>query len=394
MASVIGITALAIGFASDTKQARRDYEPRAAVGTALVALPAVGTEASITDAIHAVLPGRPVYEGLSLGEDTSVDPAPNARLRSVSIAPPGCTVAASSGRATDADARCVQGWEAAETDGDAGAYSIAALKAFGVPMTAQASSVLAAGGVLVASPSALRGHQVLVGVVSTNPDGSKARVVRQVLVPGALLPTAGPKVMRPAAAVMTPETAKRLGVPTQVSTLAIGGPELTAAQEDKVSSALLAREADLYVERGFHQPYALVLVLLALIGGLVVLVATVTATGLAMSEARPDLATLAAVGAPPRTRRLVASAQAMVIGLLGTLLGVGLGFVPGLAVTWPLTVVDYGTPQPGVTHPNGPVIAIPWTLLVVVVIAVPVVSGLVTGLFTRSRLPMVRRLAT
>ena len=56
-----------------------------------------------------------------------------------------------------------------------------------------------------------------------------------------------------------------------------------------------------------------------------------------MSEARPDLATLAAVGAPPRTRRYVAAAQSLVIGLLGTALGVALGFVPGLAVTWPLT---------------------------------------------------------
>jgi putative ABC transport system permease protein len=40
------------------------------------------------------------------------------------------------------------------------------------------------------------------------------------------------------------------------------------------------------------------------------------------------------------------------------------------------------------------VIAIPWTLLLVVVVAVPLVAGAVTALFTRSRLPMVRRLAT
>jgi putative ABC transport system permease protein len=167
---------------------------------------------------------------------------------------------------------------------------------------------------------------------------------------------------------------------------------LTRTESDRLNGRLTLLDTSVYVERGYQQRYALVLALLALVGGLVVLVGTVTATGLAMSEARPDLATLAAVGAPPRTRRYVASAQAMVIGLLGTLLGVALGFVPGLAVTWPLTSTAYSGPGGGGGH--GPVIAIPWLTLLTLVVAVPLLAGLVTGLFTRSRLPMVRRLAT
>ena len=82
------------------------------------------------------------------------------------------------------------------------------------------------------------------------------------------------------------------------------------------------------------------------------------------------------------------------IGLLGTALGVALGFVPGLAVTWPLTAHSYSSYAPPVGGADGPVIAIPWTLLLVVALAVPLFAGLVTGLLTRSRLPMVRRLAT
>jgi putative ABC transport system permease protein len=172
---------------------------------------------------------------------------------------------------------------------------------------------------------------------------------------------------------------------------------LTSEQESQVRSKVVLQNTDVYVERGFHQTYGLVLALLILVGSLIVLVAAVTATGLAMSEARPDLSTLAAVGARPRTRRLIAAAQSLVVGLVGTVLGVALGFVPGLAVTWPLTVTNYGTSSPGgpgTTGPTGPVIAIPWTVLAVLVVVVPLVAALASGLFTRSRLPMVRRLAT
>jgi len=41
-----------------------------------------------------------------------------------------------------------------------------------------------------------------------------------------------------------------------------------------------------------------------------VLGGTLTATFLALSDARPDFATMGAIGATPRTRRLVAAAYA------------------------------------------------------------------------------------
>ena len=64
---------------------------------------------------------------------------------------------------------------------------------------------------------------------------------------------------------------------------------------------------------------------------------TLTATFLALSDARPDLATLSAVGASPRTRRGVAAAYAVSVGVVGAVLGAAVGFVPGIAISYPLT---------------------------------------------------------
>ena len=100
------------------------------------------------------------------------------------------------------------------------------------------------------------------------------------------------------------------------------------------------RHASLYVERGYQRrrrdDLVLQLVLVAL-GGVLMLGGTLTATFLALSDARPDLATLSAVGASPRTRRGVAAAYALVVGFVGALLGAAVGFIPGIAITYPLT---------------------------------------------------------
>ena len=95
------------------------------------------------------------------------------------------------------------------------------------------------------------------------------------------------------------------------------------------------------------------LVLIAL-GGVLMLGGTLTATFLALSDARPDLATLSAVGASPRTRRGVAAAYAVVVGGVGAVLGAAVGFIPGIAVTWPLTSQSGGTLSssgPGAARP-------------------------------------------
>ena len=99
------------------------------------------------------------------------------------------------------------------------------------------------------------------------------------------------------------------------------------------------QRAYLYVERGYQVPGSEQVVLWILFGLAAVLMlgGTLTATFLALSDARPDLATLSAVGASPRTRRAVAAAYAVSVGLVGAVLGAAVGFVPGIAISYPLT---------------------------------------------------------
>ena len=101
----------------------------------------------------------------------------------------------------------------------------------------------------------------------------------------------------------------------------------------------------------------IILLVLGALGGVLMLGGTLTATFLALSDARPDLATLSAVGAAPRTRRRVAAAYALVIGFVGAILGAAVGFIPGVAISRPLTL-------DGVSGGRaGPLPRIPWLLI-------------------------------
>ena len=116
-----------------------------------------------------------------------------------------------------------------------------------------------------------------------------------------------------------------------------------------------------YVERGYQRPDEAVIILLVLgaLGGVLMLGGTLTATFLALSDARPDLATLSAVGAAPRTRRRVAAAYALVIGFVGAVLGAVVGLHPRRR---DLAAADRRCGSGGAA-PDGPFLAIPWLLI-------------------------------
>jgi putative ABC transport system permease protein len=197
-------------------------------------------------------------------------------------------------------------------------------------------------------------------------------------------------------AILSDRAAQRLGLAVCVKGVVVVGGDITAEQQQDIServAAVLPYSA-LYVERGFQPDDAtrVVLLILTSLGGVLMLGGTLTATFLALSDARPDLATLSAIGAAPRSRRLVAAAYALVIGLVGSLLGAGVGFIPGIAITYQLTggpagAVD-GAGRAMPTH----FIDVPWGLVTGLVVALPLATAVVVGLLARSRLPLVARL--
>jgi putative ABC transport system permease protein len=385
MATVAGVTALAIGSASDSAQSRRDYQAQAALGVATIQADAAGEGWSgIVAALRRQAPGEAVrrVQGLRYDQD---DP------RDMAVTRPGCPGDLEPCRWQPSPAgKAVYRATLIVAD----APTVRALSA--QPLPAGVSRALDAGRVVVFGSGAIEPGTGTVAVRGERYDGQgRGTVLRTAHLPAvqAVAPPAGgteASAVLPAAVIVPPALAGRLPVPVSATQLVVGDPDdpVSPAEQQRISEAvaLLAPGAYVTVERGWTDGLATPRLILFGLGAVLVLIATLTATGLALTDARPDFATLAAIGAAPRARRLVAMCSAAVIGGLGAVLGLLVGLAPGIAVAVPLTSTDYG---------NGahPVLDIPWTLLAGVAVAVPLLAVAVTGLAVRPRLPMARRLA-
>lgn len=190
--------------------------------------------------------------------------------------------------------------------------------------------------------------------------------------------------------VVAPEVAQRLGAEVEDTGLYLPGPVPAATAADVSEAVGAVRDSgSFYVERGYEAPDETVVVQLVLagLGAVLMLGGTLTATFLALTDARPDLATLSAVGAAPRTRRGVAAAYALVVGLVGAVLGALVGAVPGVAITYPLT----GPLSDGTGGGPSHYLDVPWLLVLGVVVGLPLLTTALVGLTARSRLPLTAR---
>jgi putative ABC transport system permease protein len=150
-----------------------------------------------------------------------------------------------------------------------------------------------------------------------------------------------------------------------------------------------------YIESGFTRDTGLVLLALALFATIITLGAAGIATGLAQADSENDLATLAAVGAPPRVRRTLSGLQCAVIAVMGVVLGAVSGLVPGLGLLltqhraamadFNLYEAHYGGVAPQLF------IEVPWMTMLQLIVVVPLLAGLLAALLTRSRVGLTRR---
>jgi putative ABC transport system permease protein len=249
------------------------------------------------------------------------------------------------------------------------------LAALGIPQTAPA---LAAGQAVVINGAPLQNGRL--GLSIYDHDGNQSsRSIPAITAQVGSYEALG-------AALISPATATALGLsPTTQDRLWTLRAKPTGHQVDAANAILLGASTSqtslgaIQVASGLDDS-RLLLVPLALlaISTLVTFGVTAIATALSAAESKGDFATLSAVGATPFVRRKLAMGQAGVLALLGGVLGIAAGLVPVSAVI--------------AVRSNVLTLTVPWQVIALALLVVPLVAALGAGLFTRSRLPLARRL--
>lgn len=227
-------------------------------------------------------------------------------------------------------------------------------EALGLP--AQAEADLAAGRVLVADAGAIEDGTVRLALLGSSTEA----VVRAAPAEG----------IRPyAAVVLSASAADTLGLTVgDVGVIASGHGPLDDWQIDVLQGA----GTDIVVIENGPPAFDDTATLYGLAAGgiLAVLLVTWAVTALAAQEARADLQTLDAVGAPPGTRRRIAAGQAALVATAGAWCGVP----AGIALAVLLLDVRAGWGR------TAPELVIPWVPMTVLLVVLPIVVALVSAL--------------
>ena len=381
-ATVAGVVALGIAWTSDEKQNRETYQASLLMG-----------DAAVTPSYDYFTDGSETVDWEQVAEvvarhapDARVAPVAGVRQQTGPDTWTGVSFLDPTARAGD-EGWVMPFWSTSTIGSEILVSDGTQLPALVTEAAPDAARDLAAGRAVVftGEPEQAALDRVTIAVQEGNASGTQPE--RRLTVPATVVPTQSE--VGTVRAVLPAAVARQAGLAVATVGLDLTQPGLSERQEKELRTALqgLATPATIYVERGYQasSEAAIVQWVLAGLAAVLMLGGTLTAMFLALSDARPDLATLAAVGAPPRTRRRVASAYTFVVAFGGAVLGMLVGFVPGIAITWPLTRADY----PGSA---GAYIDIPWLLIAGVVVGLPILTALVVGACIRSRLPMVTRL--
>ncbi|MFH9129210.1 ABC transporter permease [Streptomyces griseoaurantiacus] len=204
--------------------------------------------------------------------------------------------------------------------------------------------------------------------------------------------------------VLSPAAAKAAGLITVPLGAVFSTDRMPSTEQRQKLDAEIAKlgsDVELTLERGWVDENGLVLLALTVFAGLVTIGAAGIATGLAQADAEADLKTLAAVGAPPRVRRILSGFQCGVVAAMGVVLGSAAGFLPavGLRLTEGREqmrsyqeALDRGWTDAGDVAPHVPIV-VPWETLAALLVAVPLGAALLAALLTRSGGALSRRAA-
>jgi putative ABC transport system permease protein len=355
LAAVAGSIAVSAWITSTGAQQRDTYEPRLRIGqTAVQVLPSdngsTPSARSITTLISRDLPALSILP-------LSTTDCFSGRCRSTMVAatPSDCSDAAA----------C-----ATRISGLAVGDAVTLDRILGHHDEAAAAALEGGQLVVLHSDLARDGRATLITPPLGNGDTDRSTVPAHVVDVGHTGAVVG--------GVLSPATAARLHINARPWGYLVTTSRLPTSDEaDVANSDLSPLSADVIVERGYQRErWNYGLLALTAAAALVTLGATAIATALSAADSRPDLATLAAVGAGPRLRRRFAASQAATVATLGAALGVTAGLIPA----WAVIKAHGGMP-----------FAMPWQQVGLVVVGVPLLAAAVTGALTRSRLPSERR---
>ncbi|MFD7624441.1 FtsX-like permease family protein [Streptomyces sp. NPDC059851] len=199
------------------------------------------------------------------------------------------------------------------------------------------------------------------------------------------------------ALVLPPSAARAAGLTTQpfASYFTLDGKatdrqQQLAAQIDRIGVA-----APVLIESGYRSESNLTLLALTVFAGLVTIGAAGIATGLAQTDAEPDLRTLAAVGAAPRVRRAFSGFQCGLVAFMGVVLGTVSGMLPAVGLRLfqrreaAQFIEEAGGPDDVLYVP----IVLPWETFGALLVLVPLGAALLAALVTRSDGGFARRAA-
>jgi len=376
MAAIAGSIAVGIFVTSQDHDSQRHYQQTAAVGVATVNFDAPASPAVQTAAVAALQRTLPVKE----------------------------TVAYQAVATSDADLELIgpagnNSWDGSSDLAVAGLYDThrggaffddgSALQVITGHSDPAARAALAAGKVVLSTPTYLWGGGVIHVRVVSNDDTKRTVVLPAVVI------ASRPGLAQP---VFPLSAAAQLKEPIATSGLVVNTTRMPTKREaERAEAAVLnVASAQVDVERGYQHQYAIGLLALMLAAAAITLGGTFSAVGLAAAEGRADVSTLAAIGAGPAVRRRLAAAQAAVI----TVLGSGLGLLTGLLAGWALVRLEAPTGRRVYASvlseifqpPDGWPFVVPWPAVGALVLGVPLLAIAIGYLTTRSRLPLVRRL--
>lgn len=390
MAATVGTIAIALVATSQTDLNRRSYAPSLPANAALVELGDAtqpGRAGVSAGAVAAVLRDKLDTKRVAPLEAVS-NPAcassavPNERCNVVQVQlddPNG------DGQNTGTSRVHASAFDSAVVDDGS---AVSAL--FGVDLP-RAETALRQGKVVIADSELVHDGKVTFWTSTYSTASDAEPVTHRFTVPGMAVAQGFPATQL----ILPPSVAAHVGVTTSVTgVVATLAHRPSTTERQAVNKALLDLDplaSRLMTEDGYTGSDTALWVLVAA-AALLTLGAAAIATALANVDGRADLITLGAVGAAPRTRRIISAARAGVIAGLGCLIGTVAGFVP--AVAW----IHRQTNQAYVGYVGGggaaaPLhlrLVIPWSLVAVAALGVPLIAALLAGAFTRSRLPIER----